>query len=141
MKRIILCLGIFTSLTTHFAEGKKISFAYDDAGNRVQRTIVASSPSKARGNESAGTPYYRDSLGDKDIKLHYGNDGNVLVEFIGHDWEKRSIGLYTIDGVVVETFMTEEATATIHCADHPGGIYIITISDGTDETSWKIIKR
>lgn len=132
---------MFAILEGNHMEGKKITFVYDASGNRVQRTIVSSNPSKTRGQEAAGTPYYNDSLGGRDIRLHYREDGNVLIEFIGNDKEKYSVSLYTIEGMAMETFITEETTATIHCTDQPDGVYIITISDGTDETSWKIIKR
>lgn len=107
MKRILLCLGILMSLATNRADADKISFAYDEAGNRVQRAIVTSNLNKAK-DRSAGISSYRDSLGNKDIRLHYGDDKNIIIEFIGADWNKRFVGLYTIDGIVVETFEKED---------------------------------
>lgn len=74
----VICL---ISILPAIAQGR-VSFAYDEAGNRVKREIVISPRSRAMENSENKDESYYDALGDRMIKIARNRSGVIKVTIL-----------------------------------------------------------
>ncbi len=138
-KQILLtCL-----LTASFAIGakaqSKIVYAYDNAGNRVERTIILTKSAQA---EDPG--YFKEELGEQIIKIYPNpTDGQFAVEIINvSDKVSGKFYLYDIKGGLLEKKeINSERRIEFDLSDKAVGVYLLKIHLGENVSTWKIIKK
>ena len=71
MKHIFNSIWLLAILCSSEAAAQKVSFSYDNAGNRIKREIVLSPKSAPTSQDDAHeTQPISDMLADKDIRIH-----------------------------------------------------------------------
>jgi len=119
----------------------KVSFAYDETGNRVKREFSISRQGKAASRSTDDTTYY-DAVGDCTVKISHDSSGliNVSIIDIGKE-DKASIDVYTLGGMLVFTQGTPDALTVVDISNQPYGIYILKVVVNGIQTVWKITKK
>lgn len=98
MKKKITLLGILLSTIFCSSFGQNVSYAYDEAGNRVKREIVL----QTRAAEESTNESYSEMLNDRDIRIYPNpTEGQLTVEITG-DGACR-FDIYNISGQQVLT--------------------------------------
>lgn len=140
---------ILLSITSGISQ--TITFAYDDAGNRVSRTInLSSTKSSANGSESEqfaveeDKKFFTEVLAEKEIKI-YPNPtlGQLRVDILGYeDLNKNSsIQVFSSGGSLIYRTNTLSQSNKINLSSKPAGLYLMQIVIGEEKSSWKIIKQ
>ncbi|WP_395047884.1 T9SS type A sorting domain-containing protein [Flavobacterium sp.] len=130
---------------------QKISFAYDEAGNQIQRSWCLSCPAKTSGE----TPKEVADLKQEDLRKFFPTDvisyyPNPVKEQLYLKWELindnkvTSIQLYSLSGQLVKSYTKLENTDnhTMTFGAYPNGIYtLLLLYTNGEEKSIKIIKE
>lgn len=122
-RRIILLLTCIVPVLLSVAQNK-VSFAYDETGNRIKREFSLSRQGKAASRSTDGAAYY-DALGDCTVKISHDSSGLISISIldIGKD-DKASIEVYTLSGMPVFTQDIPDALTIVDISNQPCGIYI-----------------
>ena len=125
-----------------------ISYAYDNAGNRISRTIVLSTSSQ--GVKKAQDPIpVEDQLGERKI-IVYPNPtkGELAVEITGGNEKPVSEGgdeiriiLYSAEGTQLQSTPAITGKTPVNLSTYPTGWYILRVLAGEKATEFKIIKQ
>lgn len=141
-KTLLLLLYTVVSLLQLPAQNM-VSYAYDQAGNRISRRIVPlySSPSHAKKNEQP-IPV-EEQLGERTIRIYPNpTKGALAVEIAGGDEkDELRIILYNADGKQLQNKKVEPGTTPINMSTYPGAYYILRVMTGEKATEFKIIKQ
>lgn len=120
----------------------KVSYAYDDAGNRVKREIVLAAKSKALSDEDKNT-FFTEEVAKRDIKI-YPNPtfGQLAVEISDIDGIKSgTITIVTLNGQHVLKKKIDSTHIDLNISNNQAGIYILIVEIDREKTTWKIIKK
>lgn len=115
-----------------------MSYAYDEAGNRVKREIVL----QTRAAEEFTNESYSEMLNDRDIRIYPNpTEGQLTVEITG-DGACR-FDIYNISGQQVLTTNSGPGRVALDISSQPKGLYIlrVTTENGGDSSTWKIVKK
>lgn len=138
MKKKITLLGILLSTIFCSSFGQNVSYAYDEAGNRVKREIVL----QTRAAEESTNESYSEMLNDRDIRIYPNpTKGQLTVEVTGEG--TCQFDIYNISGQQVLTTQSSSIRVSLDISSQPNGLYIlrITTGEGGHSTAWKIIKK
>lgn len=140
MKPALLFILATTSL---FAQSQTVIYAYDNAGNRISRTIGAAKSRSSSPMDSLGFPQ---SPGEElfGIKVHPSvTSADVNIDIPTYNKEdKVEIRIYGLSGYELMTAKISEPFSTVELSHLPNGTYILTvIINGNITTSSKIIKQ
>lgn len=140
--RLILLI-ITLCASTFRVSADRISFTYDDAGNRIsrQREIIINTRSVI-GENSDTKKSYEDSISVSKIVI-YPNPtyGQLRIDIIGcPSFEGSFISLYNLSGQQIETWKELSESTTIDISDYKPATYILKISVTNKVSTWKIIK-
>lgn len=129
------------------------SFSYDDAGNRVSRTMITF---KSAGGESFWDPEkmgidqsslplesLEDYLAGRNLKI-YPNPtrGEMAIEFVDFpENEKVQVSLYDINGSLILDETVESQFYLLDIEDKPNGNYILKLSLGKFQKTYQIVKQ
>jgi len=135
---IFIFLGTFFSLSAQ----NIVSYAYDNAGNRISRKIVllASNPTHVKAAESTQV---EDQLGERKITVYPNpTKGALAVEIIGGD-AKDAIQLivFSAQGIQLQNVKVSASITPVNMSAYPGGWYILRVQAGEKVTEFKIIKQ
>ena len=131
-----------TMLCCHLSA--QVSYTYDNAGNRLSRTIVMpGGASRVRGNLTPDSTAQKDAIANHEITIYPNPTKGVLkVQINGlTDTDKATIALSDMKGNVLITRQVGELIETLDITSMPDGVYLIKIIYGTDVKIWKIIKQ
>ncbi|MDP4272681.1 MAG: T9SS type A sorting domain-containing protein [Bacteroidota bacterium] len=124
-----------------------ISYMYDNAGNRVLRTITLPKKKSAlvakTDTSNTKKQMFEEKLGQQKI-LIYPNPtkGNLTVEIQGYDKEKNSaLYLFNISGKILISQKTVNSNMSLDLSNYQAGDYILKIILGNKISTWKIIKE
>lgn len=126
-----------------------VIYLYDDAGNRIFRTIElksANADSSNKGNAVSAIlkpEVFQDKLGDKKI-LIYPNPtrGQLKIDIEGYQEEVYSgLYLYTVSGGLLFSKSPANSSMEVDLSDFPVGTYILKIVLGNYKSDWKILKE
>lgn len=139
MRLIFLIFLSFCSFTVY---AKKVSFSYDNAGNRVKREIIVetkSVPSK----DNLNPEYFSEILSEKEVRIYPNpTDGLLKVEICGfEDSDECSLAIFNMSGQQLHKKNVMNPLTDIDITSQANGMYIFHIVLNGEETSWKIIKR
>ena len=145
MKPFFLFL-FFLSVTTLSAQSQLVSYAYDNAGNRISRKIVLlnNNPSRAkRDTASVPTPPVVDQLGERKITVYPNpTKGAIAVEITGKgDKDNLRITLISPLGVALQTIKAESGTTPVNLSTYAVGWYILRVQAEDKTTEFKIVKQ
>lgn len=138
MKKKTIALGLLLATFPCLSSGQNVSYAYDEAGNRVKREIVL----QTRAAEKSTNESYSEMLNDRDIRIYPNpTEGQLTVEITG-DGACR-FDIYNISGQQVLTTNSGPGRVVLDISSQPKGFYIlrITTGNGGDPSTWKIVKK
>jgi YD repeat-containing protein len=141
---ILCCL-----LLSGIAAAQTISFAYDEAGNRVSRTIVINSSQHARAvnnnaDEAETSPPFVEQLTlDLQVRIYPNpTKGLLQVELAGLAAE--SVATATVANLNGQQIISADAinrVSTIDLSAYPSGTYVLRLVINDKATEYKIIKN
>lgn len=132
MKKKITLLGILLSTIFCSSFGQNVSYAYDEAGNRVKREIVL----QTRAAEESTNESYSEMLNDRGIRIYPNpTEGQLTVEITG-DGACR-FDIYNISGQQVLTTNSGPGRVVLDISSQPKGLYIlrVTTENGGDSST------
>ena len=137
-----ICLSAF--LFSVEASGQKVTYTYDNAGNRIKREIVLSPQRISAPHENAHeNQSVFDMLADKDIKIYPNpTQGKLKVEITNYESsDSGSIYVYSMNGQTVTHSEISFYMTEIDISNSPKGIYLMQIRLNGTSTTWRIIKE
>lgn len=148
MKQSIFLLVMFLLVTSSYSYCQNIiDYSYDNAGNRISRTIHLSA--KGAGSNFSEKATSRDALEDdtfipESFKI-YPNPTKGLIE-IETTVNQESIYAYKatltdLNGRVVFEQKLEPGLTVLDLSGNQDGIYILKLFNGQATSVWKIIKN
>jgi len=141
MKQLYLLFSFILILSSGMAQNI-VSYAYDNAGNRISRKVVNlnSNPSHVKASEPAPV---EDQLGERKITV-YPNPtrGALAVEITGgNDKDAIQLIVFSAQGVQLQNVKVTATTTPVNMSAYPGGWYILRVQAGEKVTEFKIIKQ
>ena len=121
-----------------------VSYAYDNAGNRISRKIVllSSNPTHVKQDTIAPSPV-DEQLGERKLTVYPNpTKGELKVEITGgNNKDEISILLFSGKGVQLQSRKATNGTTPIDMTLYPPGWYILQVQAGDKVTELKIIKQ
>jgi len=141
LKSILLLTG-FLLLIPYWSAAQSFSYAYDNAGNRISRTIILSQPLAAK-QQNKDSVFYQEILSNKEIKLYPNPVKTTLSVFIsGYDKNiKGEYSLFDIQGKAILYNTLKSESFEIDMSAYSTGNYIMRLVINDEATTWKIIKQ
>lgn len=144
MKRLYKFILLLATLYCAEASAQKITYIYDNAGNRIKREIVLS-PKGVRSSEdnTDDTQPVCDMLADKDIKIHPNpTTGMLKIEITNYEsGDLGNIYVYSINGHAITNSKILSPLTDIDISNSPNGIYLLTIQLNDNRATWRVIKQ
>ena len=138
----LILLFLFSFSMTSMAQ--EVSYAYDNAGNRISRKIVPlnSNPPHAKKTVDDPPPV-EEQLGERKIAIYPNpTKGALAVEITGgNDKDALRIVLLSAQGIQLQTLKAEIGKTPVDMHLYPSGWYILRIQAGEKVTEFKIIKQ
>ena len=136
MKISVLLIAFFATVAM-YAQKTTINYGYDNAGNRITRTITISA------NAHRPDSVYMDSVPGNGIKIYPNPTAGVMkVEITGIKTDEDNfIYLYDLTGKMVFEQKNVQEISYIDITSQPTGAYVMRITLGKNTTSWKILKE
>lgn len=142
MRKPKFTLSLLVIAVAFCVEAQNVSFAYDEAGNRIKRELSISAPIKTKSRSSdADRPFY-DTVGERIIKITSNSDGiiNISVQnFEKHD--NGSIEVYSMSGILLLAQKISDTLTTIDIGSQPNAVYLLKVIVNDNQTIWKIMKN
>ena len=130
---------IFSFLVSFKSLAQEISYAYDEAGNRVKREVVIGKKRGAAASKKKA-PSYSDMLSNHEILIAPNpTKGKVKVSVPNID-ANFDVHVYSSGGQVIVSQPSVRDYTEIDLTNQPDGVYVLVISFGQEKTTWKIIK-
>ena len=122
-----------------------ISYAYDNAGNRISRKVVlfSSNPTHVK-KDTVSTPApVAEQLGDRKITVYPNpTQGALAVDITGgNDKDEMQIVLISAQGIQLQVLKAVTGTTPVNMLHYPPGWYILRVQAGDKMTEFKIIKQ
>ena len=121
-----------------------VSYAYDNAGNRISRKIVllSSNPTHVKQDTIAPSPV-EEQLGERKLTVYPNpTKGELKVEITsGNNKDEISFRLISGKGVQLQSRKASNGTTPIDMTLYPPGWYILQVKVGDKVTEIKIIKQ
>ena len=141
MKQLYLLFSFILILSSGMAQNI-VSYAYDNAGNRISRKVVNlnSNPSHVKASEPAPV---EDQLGERKITVYPNpTQGALAIEITGGDTkdEIRFI-LFSAQGTQLQNLKVTATITPVNMSSYPVGWYILRVQVGEKVTEFKIIKQ
>ena len=138
----LILLFLFSFSMTSMAQ--EVSYAYDNAGNRISRKIVPlnSNPTHAKKTVDDPPPV-EEQLGERKIAIYPNpTKGALAVEITGgNDKDLLRIVLLSAQGIQLQNLKAEIGKTPVDMHLYPSGWYILRIQAGEKVTEFKIIKQ
>ena len=136
----------YTGFNLQFsADNAIVSYAYDQAGNRISRKIVPlnSSPANVKKHEEDPAPVpVVEQLGERTITIYPNpTKGALGVEITGgNDKDEMRMVLFGPQGTQLQSHKVRSGTTSLNLSSYPTGWYILRVQAGEKMTEFKIIK-
>jgi hypothetical protein len=142
MKRKILLLLVSMIFNTILFAQPKVCYSYDNAGNRINRTICLKSI-PVQGDSTAVTQPITENLGEMAITLYPNpTKGQLTIKVTNlPDDAKAEIVLSDMTGRLLLKQSAIKETTRLDLSSHPSGIYVLKIRIGDKVSEWKVIKE
>ena len=142
MKQYYLLLSFVLISLASMAQTNIVSYAYDNAGNRISRKIVDLTVTPNPTHVKAAAPV-EEQLGERKITIFPNpTKGSLAVDIVGgSDKDELSISLYNADGKQLLNKAVQPGTTPINMTTYPKAYYILRVQAGEKATEFKIIKQ
>ncbi len=141
---LILCLMALVPLSAS-SQNQIVSYAYDQAGNRISRKIVDLSvnPNPTHVKKSDDPAPIEDQLGERKIAIYPNPTKGMLgVEITGGEAKDAiRIQLFNADGKQLQNKKAESGITPLNLTAYPTGWYILRVQAGEKMTEFKIVKQ
>ncbi len=140
MKQPIIIL-LFLSFTL-LGYAQRVRYAYDNAGNRISRTIVFNQM-QAPKKQLKDSLYYTETVAEKEIKL-FPNPVNTSLNVHISGYEEKLQGTYLLFDMQGKTVLQESIIAEkfqIDMSAYSAGTYVLRIVIADETTNWKVVKQ
>lgn len=123
-------------------EAQDVSFAYDEAGNRIKRELSISGPIKAKSRSSDDDKSFYDSVGERIIKITSNSGGiiNISVQNFAKQ-DNGCIEVYSMSGILLLAQKISDTLTTIDIGSQPNAVYLLKVIVNDNQTVWKIMKN
>ena len=140
MKKAVLLFTIILAGTASFGQSY-ISFGYDNAGNRLSRTLVI--PKSATMETKEEPEIFKDKLEKVNFTLYPNPTKGLLTVDIENlePGTKANIKLFDLQGRQIYENNNPAASNTIDISNQNAGTYIMVLQAGDKTSEWKIIKE
>ena len=128
----------------------RVEFKYDNAGNRISRTIFFNSLKSTLNEEAeeeleeeAETSGLTDIIDECVIRIYPNPTKGLLrvdIESLP-DNETAKIILYSLAGQLITTQQDIATSTELNLGNQPQGVYLLHIWIGGEKREWKIIKK
>lgn len=135
-------LSLIVFAVAFCVEAQNVSFAYDEAGNRVKRELSMSGPIKTKSRSSDDDKSFYDSVGERIIKISSNSDGIINISV--QNFEKQDKGyieVYSMSGILLLAQNISDALTTIDIGSQPNAVYLLKVMVNDKQTIWKIMKN
>lgn len=144
MKKIILFLSALMCTGLLFAQSPStIEFLYDDAGNRISRSVPVVQLRSSQSLQNAEVVTSMENILDYNVSV-YPNPtvGEVNLSINGKSVDdKTELSVYDTSGSQVYRAKITGETTRISLSKNPAGIYLLRLSIDGQIVTWKIIKE
>ena len=136
---LLLFISVFT---LHVQAQDIVSYAYDNAGNRISRKIVNLTVTPNPTHVKAAAPV-EEQLGERKITIFPNpTKGSLAVDIVGgSDKDELSISLFNAEGKQLLNKTVQPGTTPINMTTYPKAYYILRVQAGEKATEFKIIKQ
>ena len=151
MKPTHYLLILLSGIALNISSQNPVQYTYDDAGNRLSRTIIL--PSSLRSavvvdqepEEEAifQETVYSDKLGQSSILIYPNPTKGILKVEITHTAEERpfTLQMYDMGGRALINEPNITSSLDMDLSSQPAGTYLLKIVSENGERTWKIIKQ
>jgi len=143
MKQLYLLFSFLLILSAGMAQSK-VSYAYDNAGNRISRKVVNlySNPSHVK-KDADSAPAVTDQLGERKITVYPNpTQGALAVEITGGDTKDEIRFLvFSSQGVQLQNIKAAVSITPINMSSYSAGWYILRVQAGEKVKEFKIVKQ
>jgi len=139
-KIIILTFSLLSVLTIKGQQ--QLSFAYDDAGNRISRTIVVGAYNPSVDVQHESSRIYVETLGGIALKLRSGIEKAGFTIDVG-DYSSSLSGEYSIldkEGTLLAKEELSKETTLVELEELPPGSYTFNILLNGHPSRWEVLK-
>ncbi|MEI7502816.1 MAG: T9SS type A sorting domain-containing protein [Paludibacter sp.] len=139
-------LFLFLSLISMTGISQNIvSYAYDNAGNRISRQVVNLTPPPTHAKKQTDTipAPVKEELGDRKISIYPNpTKGALGVDITGGDnKDELTITLFSAQGVQLQRIKAVAGMNPLEMSAYAPGWYIMRIKAGDKLTEFKIVKQ
>jgi hypothetical protein len=135
---------LFTSYTGYSQNHFGFEYAYDDAGNRIQRMyiILKSGETASTITKEPDTAFFIDRGFDLEFVLHPNpTKGVVKIDISGGNNAILTFSLYSLQGSLINIIQRRGSSVIIDLSNQPPGMYILVCILNNQQKEWKIIKE
>ena len=141
---LILLLVLF-AMTGKLQCQSIVSYAYDNAGNRISRKVVllSSSPTHVKKDTISTPTPVAEQLGDRNITVYPNpTKGDLAVDITGgNDKDEMQIVLISAQGIQLQVLKAVTGSTPVNMLHYPPGWFIFRVQAGDKMTEFKIIKQ
>ncbi|MDE6522924.1 MAG: T9SS type A sorting domain-containing protein [Muribaculaceae bacterium] len=144
MKQLIPFIFLLIFLGYPKVSAQKVTYTYDNAGNRIKREIVLSPKGKPASQENTNEMQpISDMIADKNIRIHPNpTTGMLKVEITNYEsGDLGNIYVYSINGHSIIHSKISSPLTDIDISSSPNGIYLLNIQLNGNSTTWRVIKQ
>ena len=134
---------IFMLLALTAKAQQKLSYAYDAAGNRTERTIVMAARSADAGDKAQDAPFFEEQVAGRQLKI-YPNPvkEQLTIQIPGYESSARGeFALFGIGGSMLHRGTIDSEITSVNMSRFATGTYVLHIIVAGERTVWKIIKQ
>ena len=139
---LIFLLLVAISLTV--SGQNMVSYAYDNAGNRISRKIVLLTSNSAHAKKDTIAPSpVEEQMGGRKLTVYPNpTKGELKVDITGgNNKDEIRIQLFSAQGIQLQSRKAAVGTTPIDMVIYPPGWYILQVKAGDKVTELKIIKQ
>lgn len=141
MRRTLPIIFMLLALTAKAQQ--KLSYAYDAAGNRTERTIVMTVRSADVEDKAQDGLFFEEQIANLQLRI-YPNPVKEQLTIQISDYEssaRMEFVLYSIGGSILHRGTIDSETTLVNMSRFTTGTYVLHIIIGGKRTVWKVIKQ
>ncbi|NDW18125.1 hypothetical protein D0T53_04235 [Dysgonomonas sp. 216] len=137
-RRLLFVLVLLCSLYAY--SQNKVSFEYDQTGNRTKKTLVVTTKSLLANEQPE--QIIKEEISKREVKIYSAIKGQITVEYSTLEGMKNgTMAVYSFTkGTPVLTRKIKHLREDLDISRHPSGIYILLVDIDGEKTSYKLIK-
>ena len=141
-KLSILLLMLLAAFAFQSMAQNTVSYTYDQAGNRLTRTITLG-PGNVKRHQPTDSVVVKETIGERTINVYPNPTRGALgIEIQGGDPKHElRLMIYSGAGAVLYNQPATEGLNPIDMTQYPQGWYVLRVVAGTEKREYKIVKE